>query len=271
MGMAWVKEHHGNTAIRDQVFQWMVHVCLQQFRVDVLRATEFEMLVDQRNEALLGLRPFWFGYLESIMADRVHLVSGNRCRFQKRNDLVDFLFDYDDGLVRTSWENVGFRKLYQRAHKGLGKAGGKEFGRQAKQMLCDYHWVLPYPHSGGLTRKAKPGPGRMWYSIVRDVYEGGWKWGGKSIEEGQPQERSEYMSWSKTEWEGWIGRMVRYREVEIDMERSGERMEVMIVIDGQRDDGRREFGLGGLGSVNTILENGVGRRSNRLSRHHKHR
>ena len=53
-------------------------------------------------------------------------------------------------------------------------------------------------------------------------------------------------------------------EDNVDMERSWERMEVMIVIDV-----RRELGFGGLGSVNTILENDVGQRSNRLSRHHQ--
>lgn len=57
---------------------WIVHICLQQFRVDILSTITSEILEEQREKALEGLEPFCFDYLSEIMAAGAYLMSRNR-------------------------------------------------------------------------------------------------------------------------------------------------------------------------------------------------
>jgi hypothetical protein len=103
----------------------MVHLCLQQFRIDTLRGIRSEIVAEEREEALQGTRPFYFEYLDEIMVDGVYLISGNRYNFKEPSLLGKFLFSFDDGRTRTHWEDRLFRALYRRAATVLlPRAGG---------------------------------------------------------------------------------------------------------------------------------------------------
>jgi hypothetical protein len=227
LAMDWLNKHHNNNAIRRRILAWILHLCLQQLRIDVLTSLASEIRPEYREEALQGLEPFCFDYLDEIMIGSVHLVSGNRSRFKDVTDLGRFLFNYDDGHTRDHWEDRPFRKLYRRAYTMLSIVpGNRRLHEMLMQwlvyMLCWYHWVLPYPCAYGLMQTTKQSQ-HMWYSIrqrndpdspaaTADPTKAVWEWAGKSYEPGQPEELPSFVSWGKEEWEEWIEDEVRREE-----------------------------------------------------------
>src|SRR6266480_5127431 len=232
IALDWLAEYHRNEVIWKRIIKWITHICLQQFRINVLTTVASEIQPEYREEALKGIQPFCFEYLDRIMTSGVHLVSGNRCMYKDVNELVAFLFGYDDGLVRNHWEDRPFRKLYQRAITAIGLMPGglklqQVFERQIETCIKQRHWVLPYPHSEGLMQTTKQSQ-RMWYSTW---WQGKvWRWAGKQIQEGEPLALPEYVSWTKEDWEEWIARQVRQAVYKQEVNRVVER-EVIIIDD----------------------------------------
>ena len=65
----------------------MVHICLQQFRVDILGSTRSEISVDHQEEALRGKEPFCYEYFEEVTAGTVYTHLQNRlCIWAGRNE-----------------------------------------------------------------------------------------------------------------------------------------------------------------------------------------
>ena len=206
-GLEWMRANEGNEVVREQVLSWMVHMCLQQFRVDVLRAVKAEIREEHQEEALKGERGFSYEYFEEIMRDGCYLMSGNRCDFKAPSLLASFLLDEGDGRTREHWEDKPFRKLYQRAKTGLGMQGRelkRKFMQHYWQWLFEFHWVLPYPCSNALLQTSKGEGRRMWYSIEQSEEGKGWKWGRKGWQAGRPREVPQYVGWSEEEWLRWM-------------------------------------------------------------------
>jgi len=213
LALEWMEQHHGRIRIRTQLIHWMVHICLQQFRADVLSSVKSEIVYEHREEALQGGKPFCHSYLSEIFGRDVYLMSGNRCDFKKPEWLGRFLFGFDDGMARTHWENKPYRKLYRRGVTGLKVQhdGGLDlvgkFERRLQRLLFKFHWILPYPCAEVLTQTTKQGQ-RMWYSIQPAEGETSvdrvWEWARKDWMEGRPEEIPEYVSWSKERWDEWI-------------------------------------------------------------------
>ena len=213
VALEWLGLNRDVEVIRDRMILWVVHICLQQFRIDVLNCVKAEMTEAHRQEAVKGTKPFCFEWLEEIMANGVYLMSGNRCDFKIVSHLGRFLFDFGDGSIRNHWEDRPYRKLYRRAVAGL-EPQGREVRRLFVQgfwrELYRYHWVLPYPCSDALMQTTKQGQ-RMWYSIqprlgveARNAEEKDWGWARKEWEVGRPRTLPRWMEWSKEEWERWI-------------------------------------------------------------------
>ena len=219
LALTWIDRHHQNRRIRDQLLYWMVHICLRQFRIDVLRTVKSEISEEHREEALQGTQPFSYDYLDQIMTDELHLVSGNRSDFKKVSRLVHFLFDYGDGRDRAHWHDRPFRKLYQRARTALDLRHaalelGATFSRRLMRDVVTHHWILPYPFKDGLMQTTKEGR-RMWYSIQPQRNAPGpfrllslkhWEWAKYSWHPGLPPAFRPSVSWSKEEWEAWMVR-----------------------------------------------------------------
>jgi hypothetical protein len=119
LALGWTRRYRGSTWILCTLLSWIIHLCLQQFRVDTLTSVKSEIQVDHRTEALRGQQPFSYEYFEEIMGHTVHLVSGNKSDFKDPLRLAHMLFNFDDGRMRTHWENKPYRKLYRRAYVGL--------------------------------------------------------------------------------------------------------------------------------------------------------
>jgi hypothetical protein len=101
------------------------------------------------------------------MADRVYLMSSNRCDCKIVPYLGQFLFDFEDGQVRNHWDDRPFRKLYRRAVLSARQQGQNLRGLFLQafwRALYQFHWILPYPCGVAMMQAMKQGL-RMWYSI----------------------------------------------------------------------------------------------------------
>jgi hypothetical protein len=215
LGLGWIGRYMDNIAIQSQLISWIAHLCLKQLRIDVLTTVKREIKLEYREESLEGQRPFSFKYLNKIMIGGVHLISGNRSRFKRVTRLSRFLFGYSDGNFRNNWEDRPFRKLYRRAHTALGLLRpdlATTLWQQLERHLHAYHWVLPYPSSyDGFMHKTKQSQ-RMWYSIHLVSGSGDaddlcnvWEWARKRRQGGEPAVLPGYLTWTKEEWQEWIG------------------------------------------------------------------
>ena len=213
LALGWMERHSTIEAIRDRMILWLVHICLQQFRVDVLGCVKAEIVNEHREGAMEGKTPFCFEWLDEIMTNGVYPMSGNRCDFKIVSHLGEFLFEFDDGRIRDHWEDRPYRKLYRRAVVGVrsqGREVRRSFLQEFWRALYQYHWILPYPCGNALMQTTKQGK-RMWYSIktragveAREAETKDWAWARKSWMVGRPRRLPRWLSWSKEEWERWI-------------------------------------------------------------------
>ena len=206
----WVEKYQDNDRLCDRLVSWIVHICLLQFRLDVISAVKAEVKPEEQEEALKGEQGLSYEYLDEIMSGGCYLMSGNKTEFKQVSDLGHFLFDFDDGTIREHWEDRPFRVLYRRARTGI-RIRNRQYKRTLQTRLWEwlytYHWVLPYPCSNALLQTTKSGK-RMWYSIVQKSGEGEergkWEWARKGWQAGRPREFPVWTRWSKEEWQQWI-------------------------------------------------------------------
>lgn len=212
LALDWIGMYTNNERLCDRLVSWMVHICLVQFRLDVMSAVKGEVKAEEQEEALKGETGLCYEYIDEVMSGGCYLMSGNKTEFKQVSKLGHFLFDFDDGVLREHWEDRPFRVLYRRARTGI-RIRNRQYRRvfQARlwEWLYMYHWVLPYPCGNALLQTTKSGK-RMWYSIQRSRNETEgmekWEWARKAWEAGRPREFPGWTKWSKEEWQQWIAR-----------------------------------------------------------------
>ena len=217
LALSWLNIHRGEELISDRILDWLVHLCLQQFRLDVLRTVQHELLADHRAELLDDQVRFCYEELRSIFYGDIALVSGNRADFKHPRQLMNALFEFKDGQLREQWEDRPFRTIYRRTRTALRReSDGQEaaivFERRLRRYLFLYHWILPYPCIPSFMQTTKGGS-RMWYSInthtenqvaVQDSTAGDWYWARKDARPGLPPSLPRYLEWDKDQWKSWI-------------------------------------------------------------------
>ncbi len=105
-----------------------------------------------------------------------HFVTGNKMRFEKVGDLLDFLFLWEDDKERAGWGNKPYRAILQKTFELIERRLGY---RRADTWLDEFfhlvrltHWVLPYPSNAAFITTTKTSrtqglKGRMmWFSAV---------------------------------------------------------------------------------------------------------
>jgi hypothetical protein len=105
-----------------------------------------------------------------------HFVTGNKMRFERVADLLDFLFLWEDGKERRGWGNKPYRAILQKSFELVERRLGY---RRASKWLDEFfylvrmtHWVLPYPSDSTFIMSTKTNrnqglKGRMmWFSAV---------------------------------------------------------------------------------------------------------
>jgi hypothetical protein len=173
LALNWFHQHYKLVQIRERLISWMVHLCLRQFRVDILYYIKQDIQEKHQKDALQGMRPFCWEYFKEIMTDETYLVAKNRSNFKHHTTIADFLFNFDDGLVRQTWEDRPYRKLYSRVKAGLMSRPEMWmiFASELRQELLKYHWILPYPCRNGFQQRTNKGRRRMWFSIQKRLEE----------------------------------------------------------------------------------------------------
>ena len=213
VALEWLQRYKEVEVIRTRLTLWVVHICLQQFRINIMQLLGAEIATQHREEALQGTTPFSYAWLEEIMTEGVYSVSGNRCDFKVVHHLGQYLFDFEDGLVRKHWEIRLFRVLFRRASVAIATHGRylrQTFRDRFWTTLYRYHWVLPYPCGNCLMQTTKQGE-RMRYSIrVRedlnppDGKHVGMGASGEGLERGYATRLAGLVQWTKEEWVNWI-------------------------------------------------------------------
>ena len=105
-----------------------------------------------------------------------HFVTGNKMRFERVADLLDFLFLWEDGKERPGWGNKPYRVILQKSFELVERRLGY---RRADKWLDEFfhlirltHWVLPCPSDSTFITSTKTSrsqglKGRMmWFSAV---------------------------------------------------------------------------------------------------------
>lgn len=176
MAIGWLRQYSHVAEIQSRLISWIVHICLQQFRIDILHRVKGSIRQEAREEALKGRQPFCMEYLKGIFAEKIHVISGNRCEIKSVSTLAHLLFGFDDEFARTHWESLPFRSLCRRAVNGIqvrdSEIGGAKsivwerlFRQRLWRRLLSYHWILPYPTRDNILQRNKRGE-RMWYSLI---------------------------------------------------------------------------------------------------------
>ncbi|KAM0721321.1 hypothetical protein Q7P37_003025 [Cladosporium fusiforme] len=164
LALNWIGTYPNNERLCDRLVSWLVHICLVQFRLDVISAVKVEVKPEEREEALKGQTGLSYEYINQIMSEGCYLMSGKKTDFKQVSKLSHFLFDFDDSRV---------------------------FQARFWELLYKYHWVLPYPCGNALSQTTKAGR-RMSYSVQQSKNEEAegekWVWAKKGWEAGRPRE-----------------------------------------------------------------------------------
>jgi hypothetical protein len=168
--------------------KWLeyLHVLnLEQFDSDLCKAMlnankrypELSPAAIQRDGAVAycyrGMKDMFF--VDGI-ASPPHFVTGNKMRFEKVADLLNFLFLWDDGEDRLGWASKPYRAILQKSFELIERRLGY---RKAERWLDEFfhlvrltHWVLPYPSNAALIASTKTSRRQglkrrmMWFSAV---------------------------------------------------------------------------------------------------------
>jgi hypothetical protein len=184
---SWYDRYHvqHNPPLLSKWLEYLHVLNLEQFDTDIWKA----MLRSHKRSPELTRRAIQqnggFRYCHRTMrrmfsVDGVpsppHFVTGNKMRFERVNDLLNFLFLWEDGKERLGWANKPYRIILQKSFELIERRLGY---RKADQWLDEFfllvrltHWVLPYPSESTLVSSTKTSrnqglKGRMmWFSAV---------------------------------------------------------------------------------------------------------
>ncbi|KAL6405866.1 hypothetical protein AUP68_11006 [Ilyonectria robusta] len=220
-GLGWLRRYPREDVITDQIVSWLCHICLRQMRVDVLHSIQRDLRPGVRAAILDDHVQFCRKGLSSALFNGMTAVSGNHLNFKSPHEAAQALFGVNDGRMRDNWENKPFQKLHQWICAALQQIPAERrlsqvFAYRLQCYLFAYHWVLPYPSSGGLAPRTKDGK-RRWFSIdiqdeigltVENATPESWCWARTQWRPGYPAPLPQYLDWNQDQWQSWINRHI---------------------------------------------------------------
>jgi hypothetical protein len=174
-----------STSLRDKWLEYLHVLNLEQFDVDIWKA----MVKSNKRSPELSARAirqkgqmrFCYHHMErafTVNGSQVppHLVTGNKMRFERVGELLDFLFLWDDYQERPGWGSKPYRTILQKSfqliERRLGYQRADLWRDEFFQLVRLTHWILPYASNGALITTSKTSrrqglQGRMmWFSAV---------------------------------------------------------------------------------------------------------
>jgi hypothetical protein len=182
---SWLELYQTNAQIRDLLIEFLCTIVLQSFRKDVFRGIKDDIQPAYREDALAGKIMLCKTTLENILLPqdnntdraRIHIVRVNRIKIRTVQQLTDFLWDFDDGQLRTQWDQRSYRSLHQRAldivRIQCGTAAAARVHDGIKRIFVLTNWVIPYPSQTKFFQRGDRKQ-RLWLSIYHkdwaDIY-----------------------------------------------------------------------------------------------------
>lgn len=147
-------EHYRTPSNRVLLRLYMIMICTRHFRKEVWglmkdeikpsllsKALKGEIMLSQRDVQCTLRKKLLYPTASKATYQDLYFVTGNRMTWKELGPLVDFLWNYDDRLARTHWQNKGYRILYQRCSEAIRKTLGKD-GRRAWQLDLKHVFVM---------------------------------------------------------------------------------------------------------------------------------
>jgi hypothetical protein len=169
----------------DKWLEYLHVLNLEQFDADIWKAM---LRSNKRSPELISTATAQQGKMQFCHADMKHafsingtpiaphFVTGNKMRFERVGELLNFLFLWEDGQDRPGWGSKPYRTILEKTFKMLERRLGY---RRADRWLDEFlhlvrltHWVLPYASNAALititkTSRSQNLQGRMmWFSAV---------------------------------------------------------------------------------------------------------
>ncbi len=190
---------HTTSTVRDAVVLLSVHICLREYRRDVMTALKKEVVRSSEPDFDMDTIRFCYADLVQVLFDAPHLVSGNKSKTPHPDDLFEWIWGDSDAYSRRSFCQKPYRIMQQRVRDSLRKVRWEETQRwqtTLKSEFFRYHWLIPYPDPNGTlistakktdrNRRAHNGSIRQWWSAIRCNDGPGWVWGRTKFVPGYP-------------------------------------------------------------------------------------
>ena len=183
---SWYDKYNvlGNGRLRMAWLKYLHVLNLEQFDADVWKAMlrTNKRSHELRPEAIQSAAKTRFCYhdMKRMFSGNgagcpPHLVTGNRMRFEKVIDLLDFLFLWDE-QERPGWGDKPYRvilnKTFELIEQRLGYRQADKWRDEFLHLVRLTHWILPYPSTSALITSTKTSQSRdlsgrmMWFSVV---------------------------------------------------------------------------------------------------------
>ena len=200
-----------NKKAHDYITHYMIHICLQQYRRDVVATLKKEVDPAQLDKAVQAMVGFSSTTIREIFGREPYLLNGNKSTIKEFGMLFDILWGTDGETVRTRFINKPYRQAYQAAretYKSYAPEVDPEssWERKFEAELVRYHWIYPVPDvtaaAGCMISVSKIGGHRVWWSLLLDPRKPDYRgWGKLQARAGTPDALPRMLDWTSEEME----------------------------------------------------------------------
>jgi hypothetical protein len=181
----WLSYYRSSEQIEEALLEFMTTIITRHFRKELFQDLKDELRPEFKDAAIAGNVMLCLSVLERVFLPRpstdpgvhspslqglafLHITNAKRCKYKTVKEMVDFLWDSDDGQERDCWEHRGFRVLFQRASRVVqaccGHVKADSFRLHVKRTFILTNWVFPYPRKGKFFQHSKK-KDRLWISV----------------------------------------------------------------------------------------------------------
>lgn len=158
----WLELYASNEELCSEILTFMIGFLHRAFRKDFFHSIKDLLVPDRARGALDGkVMLCWDSIIEVVHVEDSHsggiLIKGmdlrhpDRTKTRTLEQLINILWDSDDGTERGRWEKYSYRVLYEQARQlvrqHVSKSGEASFHEFSKQQFVLTNWILPFPNT----------------------------------------------------------------------------------------------------------------------------